>query len=214
MDGNWSAFGGAWYSFPITKIKTNMEVGLMYHYSRTPFFKDEIKKITNSNAPALMLRFTSNITENIDFNIFNRVEYTFSSTSSPDSRELNRSIVESATARLNYIFFKGFFVNVDYTFRYNYFIDNELDKPMQHQLNAAIGKKFFNDKFEIRATAFDILDQNKAIRQNVTEESVQNIVYNNLERYFAISLRYKFNTMKNGAVMPSMESYSHRGGPH
>ncbi|MEG1937336.1 MAG: outer membrane beta-barrel protein, partial [Rikenellaceae bacterium] len=112
LNGGWRIFSGAWYSMPLTKIKTNLELGVMYMYNRTPSIYNGDKFSSDTHSPSFMFRFTSNITQNIDFNISNRIAYSHSSSS---KEGLNRSISEYAGAQLNYIFYKGFFVNIDYT---------------------------------------------------------------------------------------------------
>lgn len=210
MNGNWRVMSGAWYSMPLSSIKTNLELGLMYMYDRKPSMLNGVNVFTNTNRPSFMFKFASNITQNIDFNISNRVQYEYSTSTNGG---LNRSVSESAGIQMNYIFYKGFFINTDYTFRYSYYIDSPASTNTQHQLNAAIGKKFFGDKFEVRATGFDILGQNKSISQSVGNVSIDNTESNILERYFAISLRWKFNTMKGGGKAPESGKGGRSHGP-
>lgn len=206
LSGSWRVFSGAWYSMPLTAIKTNLELGVMYMYERKPSMYNGTKFVTSTNAPSFMFKFTSNITQNIDFNIYNRVAYDYSSSKNGG---LNRAVSEMAGVQANYIFYKGFFVNVDYSYRYNYYVDNKDQSNSQHQLNAALGKKFFGDKFEVRVTGFDMLGQNKSITQNVGDLSISTIDSNILQRYFAVSLRWKFNTMKGGGGAQASERGGH-----
>lgn len=206
LNGSWRVFSGAWYSMPLTAIKTNLELGVMYMYERKPSMYNGTKFVTSTNAPSFMFKFTSNITQNIDFNIYNRVGYDYSSSKNGG---LNRAVSEMAGVQANYIFYKGFFVNVDYSYRYNYYVDNKEQTNSQHQLNAALGKKFFGDKFEVRVTGFDMLGQNKSITQNVGDLSISTIDSNILQRYFAVSLRWKFNTMKGGGGAQASERGGH-----
>ncbi|MBE9488258.1 MAG: TonB-dependent receptor [Bacteroidetes bacterium] len=193
MDGVWRLFTGAWYSFPLTSLKSNFEFGGMFMYSRSPSIYNDEKFVTNNYNPNCMFRFTSNISENVDFNIFNRVGYTYS-TGSNDTK--NRSISDNASLGANYIFLKSFFINLEYMFKYSYYYDTPNVTNRTHQLNMAVGKKFMNDKLELRVTGFDILGQNKAISQSVSDIAITSTDSNILQRYFAVSLRYKFNTMK------------------
>lgn len=206
LNGSWRVFSGAWYSMPLNAIKTNLELGVMYMYERKPSMYNGTKFVTSTNTPSFMFKFASNITQNIDFNIYNRVAYDYSSSTNGG---LNRAVSEMAGIQANYIFYKGFFVNVDYSYRYNYYLDKKDQTNSQHQLNAALGKKFFGDKFEVRVTGFDMLGQNKSITQNVGDLSISNIDSNILQRYFAVSLRWKFNTMKGGSAQ---SGGSERGG--
>lgn len=206
LSGSWRVFSGAWYSMPLTAIKTNLELGVMYMYERKPSMYNGTKFVTSTNTPSFMFKFTSNITQNIDFNIYNRVAYDYSSSKNGG---LNRAVSEMAGVQANYIFYKGFFVNVDYSYRYNYYVDNKDQSNSQHQLNAALGKKFFGDKFEVRVTGFDMLGQNKSITQNVGDLSISTIDSNILQRYFAVSLRWKFNTMKGGGGAQASERGGH-----
>lgn len=63
-------------------------------------------------------------------------------------------------------------------------------------MNAAIGKKFKGDMFEVRASVYDALNQNVNISQSVSDIYIAEVIANNLTRYFSVSFTYKFNSMK------------------
>lgn len=201
LSGYWNFSIGGHYSFALKAIKSNFNVGFNYSYNRNPsLYNGDLYK-TVDNGANIFLRLTSNISENIDFTLrsFTRVSNAVSNTNG-GIRNINNNVTGNAGVMLDYIFFKGFFVNLDYSYDYKYYSKNAPENPNSNLLNAAIGKKFLKSKnAEIRISAFDILNQRKSYSHNVGANSITDSRTNIIKRYFMLSLSYKFNTMKGNS---------------
>lgn len=72
----------------------------------------------------------------------------------------------------------------------------ELDKPVL-LWNAALGVKFLKDNAgELRIGLADILNQNKNINRNVTEQYIQDVRTQALGRYLMFSFSYRLRNFR------------------
>lgn len=209
LNGKWSSEFGATFAFPIKSIKSNVTMDLSYDFSSSPFMSNRQRYDSKENSIDFDLRLSSNISSNLDFTIRNNIEYTRGSTNRLNSTPSN-TLNERVILRLDWIFWKGFFLNVDYTFQYNNYFDNKIENNSQNILNAGIGKKFLKNSLELRISGFDILNQLKNYSSNVREGYTEYSRSNNLGRYFAFTLRFKFNTLGAGVKAPSSRGSNFR----
>lgn len=187
----------ATYGFPIKSLKSNLNVSGTYGFSRTPSILNYEQYYTNNNSFGLHLNLTSNVSENLDFTVSSRTSY--SMTNSTQGRRTTY-LTESASLFFNWIFWKGFFVNANGTYRYYRGTSDDLNQSLV-LLNAAVGKKFFKKRQgELKISLNDALDQNQSIRQQNYDSYIQTSTTNVLKRYLMFSFNYKFDTRKNGTA--------------
>ena len=197
MSGNWDANIGSNLSLPINPIKMKLNLNLGYNYSKQPSMYNNEKYVTSSNGINAGFGLNSNISENIDFSIRESIRYSVSTNSQLADNAKNTSFTNNFSIYFNWIIWKGLFLNADYNMSYRKYSTSELDDPYTNTLNMSVGKKFYNDKFEIRANVYDALNQNTNINQYVNDIYISETISNNLLRYFSVSVSYKFNSMKN-----------------
>ena len=116
----------------------------------------------------------------------------------PKTRSDNNYFNLNSGLRLNWIIWKGLFVQSDITHQYYSGLSAGIE---QNYLlwNAAIGKKLFkNNQGEIKLTAFDILKQNNSIQRNVTENYVEDIETDVLQQYFMLVFTYNIRAFGPG----------------
>ena len=212
LDGYISANLFSMYGFPINPIRSNMNIGLMYMYTRTPSIEDNVEYRTNSNRINLNLSLTSNISENVDFTLAYRPGLTFTTSrdQATQARQFDRYLRSDLSAFLNVFLWKGLFINADATWR-NSFGTQASYSQHYALLNAGIGYKFLKYRqAEIRISGYDLLNQNRAFRQSTQSSYIQTTLSNVLQRYFMVSFTYKFDTRKGR----SAENYgtADRGG--
>lgn len=195
MNGSWNANLGGMFSFPVEKLKTKINIMASYNFRNTPSMFNNEKYASTENGVGLNLGFNSNISENIDFSINDYINYRMTKSNRVDD---NNYFSNTLRVSVNWIIWKGFFINADYNMTYQKLSNTPLDKPTTNMLNAAIGKKFKNDRYEIRASVYDALNQNVNIAQSVSDIYIAETIANNLTRYFSVSFTYKFNSMKKG----------------
>lgn len=192
LDGYWTARTGASYSFALKAIKSNLNTGVHYSYSRIPSKFDGQMSYTNNHQGSLRLSLASNISEYVDFNIASRTLYSYASS----DRQTNKYLNEDVSVFFNWIFWKDFVFNADYNFNYYYYPGSNTETRRYNMLNLALGKKFLKKRqAEIRISAYDLLNQNKSISHSVSDNYVTDGISNVLQRYFMVTFNFKFNTM-------------------
>lgn len=80
--------------------------------------------------------------------------------------------------------------------------------------NATISQQFLRNKaLTLSVKAYDLLNQRKNIRRNVTANYIDDTRYNALTRYFMVTLSYRFNTFGKGNEPSAPGGDSMRRGP-
>lgn len=189
LNGYWNVRTFITYGFPITKIKTNMNVNGGFVYSRTPTLINNVRNNSNSYAFNAGLSLSSNISKKIDFTISYNANYTIVKNSLQQQNN-NNYFNHTASARFNYQFWKGFVFNTS--------VSNTLNAGGSSSynvsywlLNASLAYKFLKDEsLEVKFSANDILNQNKNITRNVTEIYTEDVTSNALRRYFMGTITY------------------------
>lgn len=210
MNGSWNASIGGMFSFPLEVIKTKINLMASYSYNNRPSMYNNVEYSSKENNIGFNVGFNSNINENVDFSINNSVNYRMTKSNRVDD---NNNFTENLRVNFNWIIWNGFFVNANYNMNYQKLSNTPLEKPYTNMLNAAVGKKFLNDKFEIRASVYDAFNQNRNIEQRVSDIYVADVIANNLTRYFSVSFTYKFNSMKKD-LKAMGRGMSRSGGGH
>ena len=85
---------------------------------------------------------------------------------------------------------KTWTLSSDFSFR-KYSNEMFADSPSYKLWSASISKLLFNNKLEIRASVFDILNENIGFRRYGGANSVGQMEFNNLGQYFLLGLNYK-----------------------
>lgn len=190
------------YSFRINPLRSNMNIGIRYQFGKTPSMEDNIKYMSHSNRMGLNLSLTSNISENVDFTLAYRPSLNFTTSQQKDrqtqefNRTFDRYVGSDLSGFLNIFLWKGLFINADATWR-NSFGTQAAYSQHYALVNAAVGYKFLKYKqAEVRVSAYDLLNQNRAFRQSSNDAYTQTTLSNVLKRYFMVSLTYKFDTRK------------------
>lgn len=83
----------------------------------------------------------------------------------------------------------------EFTFR-KYSNDGFADTPDYKLWSASISKLLLDNKLEVRASVFDILNQNIGYRRFGSANSLNQSFYNNLSQYFLVGLNYKIGRGK------------------
>ncbi|MBI5218350.1 MAG: TonB-dependent receptor [Bacteroidia bacterium] len=177
------------YGLTLDSIKCNVNLHTGFMYSNTPGLVNNLKNLANNYTISQGLVISSNISEKIDFTVSYTANYNIVK-NSIQSENNNNYFSQTATAKFNWIFWKGIVLSGDAT-HYLYrglTQDYNLDFFL---LNAGIGKKLFkNQNGEIKLTAFDILNQNKSISRSVTDSYIEDSNTKILRKYFMLTFTY------------------------
>ncbi len=206
LDGYYNVRSFASYSFVLKKLKSNLNLSGSAGYSRTPALINNEENFANTYYIGPGISLSSNISEKVDFTLsYNGKHNIVRNTAQPQSD--NSYFTHTASARFNWIFYKGFVFNttLDQTFY------SGLDSYNTNFLlwNASLGYKFLEDKsLEAKVSVFDMLKQNTAVSRTVTEAYVEDNRTNALQQYFMFTLTYTIKHYKKSpdAPVPATEA--------
>lgn len=183
------------YGMPIHPIKCNLNLNAGFGYNRNPSLINQALNFSNTYMVNGGFVLGSNISEKIDFTIsymgtYNIVKNTLQQNS--DNNYFNHS----ASARFNWLFWKGFLFNTG--------VQNTLYAGVSQGFNqniflwdASLGYKFLKDKsLEVKVTGFDLLNQNTGISRSVNETYLEDTRTQVLKRYWLLTVTYTLRYFK------------------
>ncbi|TXK31172.1 outer membrane beta-barrel protein [Pontibacter qinzhouensis] len=189
QEANWDLRTYFNYGFPVNIISSKLSFNGAVGHTRRPGMVNENINISNATNFRLGVSVSSNISEEIDFNISTRSNYNLVlNTLLPDRN--NNYFNQSTSARLNWIFLKGFVYRTELNHQANAGLAAGYDNNFT-LWNMSISKKLFDrEQGEISLSVNDALNQNNNIRRNVTELYVEDVQANILQRYFMLTFTY------------------------
>lgn len=179
------------YTFPITKIKTNLSINLSGNYSNVPGLINNQLNTAKTTSGVFGLVLSSNISEKIDYTISSNSSLSNIQNTLQSSLN-NNFITQVSQAKLTINPYKGFIAQLDYSNIINSGLSSSFNQSYS-LFNAAIGYKFLKAKSaELRLSVFDILNQNNNIQRLNTDSYIQDSQTNALNRYFLVTFTYNF----------------------
>ena len=189
LNGYWNARTFITYGFPITKLKSNMNVNAGFVYLRTPTLINNARNTANTFTFNSGFSISSNISKKIDFTISYNANYTIVKNSLQQQNN-NNFFNHTAAVRFNYQFWKGFVFNTAVSNSLNAGGSSNFNTSFW-LLNASLAYKFLKDEsLEVKFSANDILNQNRSITRNVTEIYTEDVQSTALRRYFMGTVTY------------------------
>ena len=199
LDGNWSVRTFANYGSPIKGLKTNLNLNTGVNYSRLPGMINELLNVSTNYALSQGIVLSSNISTKLDFTLSFSGNYNIVRNSLQPKLNSNY-FSQQTSARLNWIFGKGFVLQTDLTNQSYRGLGAGFNQNFT-LWNASFGKKFLKDnKGELKLTVFDILRQNNSINRNVTETYLEDITSRVLTQYAMLTFTY---TLRNFGKAPA-----------
>lgn len=191
LDNNYSLRSFINYTFPISKIRTNLSINLSGNYSNVPGLINEALNEAQTTSASLGLVFSSNISEKIDFSISSNTSYNnIYNTLQSNSNSIYYN--QNSRAKVNITLIKSVVIQTEYVNTYYTGLTSSYNQSIS-LLNAAIAYKFLKDKnAEFRLSAYDILNQNNNIQRTNTDSYIQDTKTNALNRYFLLTFTYNF----------------------
>ncbi|WP_460975938.1 TonB-dependent receptor domain-containing protein [Spirosoma knui] len=192
LPGAWNARSLLTYGTPLGLLKTNLNLNVGLNYNRAPgLINNELNYVHNYTLSQGVV-LSSNISTKLDFTLSYGFNYNWvNNTIRPTLN--NNYITQTAGARLNWQFGKGWLLQTDLnhqdyrglsaTFNQSYTI-----------WNASFGKKVLPDqRGELKLTVFDLLNQNNSISRNVTDTYFEDTQSLALRQYGMLTFTYKLN---------------------
>lgn len=196
MSGYYSLNGMVGYGFPFTALKTNVHVMLNANASRTPSIINNQKNYSKQLSWGGNLVLSSNISQNVDFMINSRVNFSSVDNTLPgqtDSHYWNFS----SGANLNYIALKHIVLQTNYTFTGNFQEGNK--NQTTNMLNCSLGVKFLKKNAgDLRFSCNDLLNQNSNFSRSTTTLYTLTHQSNALGRYYMLTFTYTLGNFGGG----------------
>lgn len=201
--GVWSGRAFGTYSFPWELwqgAKLNVNLGTGFTYSRDISVINAQNNNVDNYGVTPSLTLSSNISENLDFTISGRTAITIARNSLQSSLD-NTFLVHNMYAKLNWVFWEGFLLSGDFTYISNNGLSDGFNQSIP-LLSIGLGKRFLDDKLEVKLSAFDALNQNAAISRSVTSTYIEDLQTVVLRRYVLLTLTYNLRSFGAGGGMP------------
>ncbi|MGZ4064932.1 MAG: outer membrane beta-barrel protein, partial [Bacteroidia bacterium] len=214
LNGYWTARSFLVYGFPVKAIKSNVNLNGGVTYNHTPTIINNALNFSNNYAFNGGAFIGSNISQNLDFSLSYSGSYNVVKNSLQKQSD-NSYYMQTAVFRINWIFWKGFVLNTDFTNT----LYNGLSQSYNQSYflwNAYVGYKFLKSKtLEAKVSVFDLLNQNRSISRTITGTYTEDSYTTILKRYFMFTITYTIKHFKNGSKPPEPEQQQHqfpRGG--
>jgi len=193
LNGDMRVSGGINYSRPLFKQKINFNSSLDLSYAHNPTIYNGIKSITNNYVVGLSLSGSSNISENIDFNISYRNSYSYTENNkSTDTYYINQSVYSGINLRL----WKKMVVRANYNMSLYSGSKSSSANRFTNSLSLSLGRKIFKNKTgEIHIKFPNILAQKNDIGYSVSDLYTTNTYSTNTRSFITIGFSYRFNRM-------------------
>lgn len=195
LDGFYNLRGEATWGLPVAALLSNLDISTGLNFSRTPGLINNQDNISQTYGISQRLNLASNFSDKIDFNVGISANINLVYNSLQPERN-NNFYVQTISAGLTYIFWRGVVFRTNFTHQWYTGLDEAFNQNFA-LLNASLGKKLFkNQQGEISLRVFDILNQNRSIARNVTESFVQDVQTLVLEQYIMFTFTYNIRAFK------------------
>lgn len=184
------------FSFPIAKIKSNLNLNFGGSYTRNPGMINNQINYSNSYNAGLGFALSSNISEYFDFTISSNT--TYNNISNTLQTKLNSDYYnQTSKLKIQVMPWKWMVLQSDINHQYNSGLSADYNKNY-FLWNAAVGCKFLKDnKGELRLSIFDIMKQNNSISRNTTETYYEDLKTNVLQQYVLLTFTYNIKYYKD-----------------
>ncbi|MFY0653409.1 MAG: outer membrane beta-barrel protein [Cyclobacteriaceae bacterium] len=211
LNGYWNLNNSTTYSKLISKIKTNMSTTIGLTYRRQPGFNNEMRNIASTYSGSGRVNFASNISKDVDFNIYYNASTNTVVNSIVSGRNSNNHyITQTVGGKINLTFWKGVVFRSDIFYQKYDGVNDEFNTTYT-LWNMSLAKKFLkNNLGELEVSVFDLLKQNRSITQSVSPTYLQETRTQVLQQYFMLKFTYQLRKFKASA---SSQGGGQGGGP-
>jgi hypothetical protein len=189
----------SWFSYgmPLGFIKSNLNLNAGLGYTQRPGQVNDVVGFNNSTRLSTGFSLNSNVSDQVDFNIWSRSSYNkVTNTQNPNMN--NNFFQQRFRVNFNWIIWEGIIYRLDLNHQINTGLSQGFDTNFS-LINMSVGKKIFNNqRGEISLMVYDLLGQNANVRRNITETFIEDIQTNVLQRYLMLSFTYNLRRFSKG----------------
>lgn len=193
VDGNFSANVFGSLSQPIIKgNKLNLQIDFRGSYSKTTGFSGAIENITNSYSITNGYKLVSNFDK---FDLIAGVSGTmFRDKYSVNVNNNTRYYIFTPNIDISYVFPGNIRLQSDVS--YNKLAGRGAGFDTDYTIiNAYISRQFVKNRLTFKAAVNDLLNQNTGIERNGGANTIQDLNYNVLKRYYMFSVTYSLSNI-------------------
>jgi hypothetical protein len=199
LDKYWDLRSYFSFGFPLSFMKSNLELSARANYSNQPGIINGQTNYNKNLGIGPGIGISSNLGEDLDFNISTRGNYNIVRSSLQENQN-NNYYTQSTRLDLYWNFAWGFFVSTNVNNQWYTGLGEEFDQSVW-LMNADLGYRFPpSQKFELKMTVFDLLNQNTSINRNVTDVYIENERTQVLQQFFMLTLTYNLRSFGQGGM--------------
>jgi len=204
LDGSKDFRSWVSYGIPLKFIKSNFNLNGGFSSTKRPGQVNNQLSFNNSSRISTGISLSSNISDQIDFNISTRFSY--NDVENTLNANLNNQYYnQRSRLNLSWIIWEGFIYRLDVNHQLNSGLSAGYDANVV-LMNMSIGKKIFsNQRGEVSLNVYDLLGQNRSVYRNVTDAYIEDGQNNVMQRYFMLSFSYNIRHFNKGT---DMEDYN------
>jgi hypothetical protein len=194
LNGAYDVSANVNLGFPIRRMQGgNFNTTTAVSYNRDPTQVNDIKSYAKNLTLSENLRLNYNHKEKLDLGINAGISYTAARYTIQQQRDAY--ITHNYGIDATWVFGKGFILTSDFDVMANTGRSAGFNQRFA-MWNAAFAKEVFkNRRGELRASVFDILNNNRSLVRNVGETYIEDVETTVLKRFFMLSFTYKVNRM-------------------
>jgi hypothetical protein len=210
LNGYWTLNTMITYGFPVSLIKSNINLSAGTGYTRYPAILNNQKVLTKTYSPNGGIVIGSNISQDVDFTASYNTAYNVVDATNSNGNG-NNYWSQTGRFKLNWTIANRFTVMPEAIYQqYNgnsFYYDNLT-------LNFNAGVKFLkNRQAEVKFGVFDLLDKNKSFSRSVNSLYIEDNYSSVLSRYFLVTLVFNLRSFKGMASAPQQDRERHYDRP-
>lgn len=202
LSGNFRTSFFLTYGAPIKKMKTQFNTNSRVSFNRIPGLINGENNLNDNLTLSQGLTFSSNISQNVDFSVSTTGSYNIVNSSLQQNLD-NNFYQQESNIRLYFSSQNG-----------KFFMGNNVAHSLYTGLSEGFNQNFWlwnieggfrfakNNKAELKAVVFDLLNQNNSISRTISDVAVTDVFTNVLTRYGMITFTYIIGNFKQPAAEP------------